>query len=465
MDLLAILKIVLIVGPLLITIYFWIQPLPIRTKIILSIICIPVLIAGVWLPLQETAEKKKQEEADTYDRGLSERTVLLLKGKPETYIDGLGETPLLKHFFNEGQRCENEYRFKEAIEEYSKCLSHPGAAAENKVAANILIGNCYYAQSKFGEAEKHYREALDNSKGVKDKIEKLKAKAFALGNIGLVLFQKGDLEGALENDRKSLEINKKIDRPEGIANNCGNIGIVLHQKGDLDGALESYRKVLDIEQKLGRPHSIANAYGNIGSVLREKGDLEGALENHRKALKMDEKIGNPLGMAQDYGNIGLVLADKGDLEGALENHRKALEIDERIGNPSAMARDYGNIGNVLYQKGDLDGALEKHEKALNIFKELGQPAGEAQTYMNIANIRFKKNKYKAAAILQLQALRIYSQIGMKPDVQKAQRHLRVSIAELKEQGKYEDFLQEAKQRFGEEVEKLLGGLFTADEAD
>lgn len=438
-------------GTIILPISLWIK---IGAWFIFAVLCVLTVHE---VRKRETGDRKLIE-GKKYDRGLRERTVLLLEGKPATYIDGLGESPLLKHFFNEGQRYQKEYKFKEAIEEYSKCLSHPEATEENRVAANILIGNCYYGQSKFKEAEKHYREALDISKGVKNEKEKLEGKAAALGNLGIVLQKRGELDGALENYEKALEAHKRTGRCEGMAANYGNIGILLRQKGDLEGALEHHKKALEMHQRIGRAEGIADNYCNIGIVLADQGDLGGALENYKKALKIDQEIGDLSRMGEDYSGIGVVLSKEGDLNGALLYHKKDLEINQRIGQSEGVARAHCNIGIVLAQKGDLGGALDGYERALKIFEELAQPGGEAHTYINIANIHYQRNDYKSAALLQLQALRIYSQIGMKPDVQKAQHHLAISIGKLKEQGKFEEFLQEAKEEFGEEVEELLRGL-------
>ena len=81
------------------------------------------------------------------------------------YIGALGENPLLKHSFNMGQKYEKELSFREAIREFKECLSHPNATDQDKVAASILIGNCYHSLSELNEEEKHYKNGLDISKG------------------------------------------------------------------------------------------------------------------------------------------------------------------------------------------------------------------------------------------------------------------------------------------------------------
>jgi len=316
------------------------------------------------------------------------------------------------------------------------------------------IGNVLFKQGDVEGALENHRKALE----ISERLGLHCISADQYGNIGNVLFKQGDFEGALENHGKALQIDEKMGNPLGLAQEYGNIGLVLGEKGDLEGALENFTKAKKTFENIGEPSAAASVYGNMGLVYFKRGDLNGALENHKKDLEISQRIGQPEGIARAYGNIGIVLREEGDLEGALENHKEALEISEEIGWPEGMANNYGNIGLVLADQGDLEGALENYEKALKIYRELRQPAGEAHTYINIANIHSQKDDYKAAALLQLQALLIYSQIGMKRELEIAERNLVISVRKLKEQGKFEEFLREAKEKFGEEVEDLLRGL-------
>ena len=56
-----------------------------------------------------------------------------------------------------------------------------------------------------------------------------------------------------------------------------NIGVVLKDKGDLDGALGQLQRALAIrEVKAPNSLTVSTSYNNISSVLKEKGDLDGA---------------------------------------------------------------------------------------------------------------------------------------------------------------------------------------------
>ena len=58
-----------------------------------------------------------------------------------------------------------------------------------------------------------------------------------------------------------------------LAGSYNNIGLVLNDKGDLDGAMEQYQRALAI-QEVKAPNSLDPAafYNKIGLVLQHKGD-------------------------------------------------------------------------------------------------------------------------------------------------------------------------------------------------
>ena len=69
-------------------------------------------------------------------------------------------------------------------------------------------------------------------------------------------------------------------------------------KGDLDGALADENKAVEIDP------NIAEAYYNRGFIKRAKGDLDGALADETKAIELNPSF------AQAHYNRGLVRHDK-----------------------------------------------------------------------------------------------------------------------------------------------------------
>ncbi len=127
---------------------------------IIFISCVCKLVINIRERKKRKKKEKKDEIKEEYYQIKAERGELVDRGLPMEYIDGLGDHPELQHYLNSAEKLEDENKYNEAIEEYKKCLSHPRATNDNKVAANILIGNCYYNISQLTEAENNYIQAF-----------------------------------------------------------------------------------------------------------------------------------------------------------------------------------------------------------------------------------------------------------------------------------------------------------------
>ncbi len=183
-------------------------------------------------------------------------------------------------------------KHREAIEHLASCLG-PEMGAGDRAAIHLLMGNAYLATGKPVQAEAAYRKSLAAAEAIASTREKKEAQATALGNLGIIFRQRGELEKALEHYQKALQIHKEIGHRLGEASDLGDLGIVFGQKDDLDKALENFQKALEISKDIGNRLGEAAALNNLGNVFRLKGDLEKALEHYQGALAQFRTIRAP----------------------------------------------------------------------------------------------------------------------------------------------------------------------------
>ncbi|MDP2953061.1 MAG: tetratricopeptide repeat protein, partial [Chloroflexota bacterium] len=337
-------------------------------RVIVSAGALVGLVVGV-VRLAMTVSAWRQSKQDSRAKEVREHgavapghTVAL-----ERIAEYLGDLPStvnqpLRHQFEEARAVHEESLreehlprrkagLREAIRRYSVGLGLSPRPSE-RAALFVLMGNCFLALGRLGEALDSYGKALSAALGIEDESEKKRARAAALGNQGAVYLQRGNLERAGEYFQAALTLHKEVGYRLGEAQELGNLGI----------------------------------------VYRHKGDLEQALEHHRQALAIHKEIGHRLGEARDLGNLGIVSQHKGDLEQALEHHRQALAIHKETGYSLGEARDLGNLGIVYGRKGDLKRAEEHYERALRLFEELGAKADAEIARRNIEELRRKKGE-------------------------------------------------------------------------
>jgi len=163
------------------------------------------------------------------------------------------------------------------------------------------------------------------------------------------------------------------DHPR-VAIIVNNLGSVLRDRDDLDGAEDAFRRALSINEAAYGPNhpKVAGCINNLGGVLRAQGDLAGAGDAFQRALAIDENAYGPdhPNIAVAVNNLGGVLQDRGDLDGAETAFRRALTINEKEYGPDHpnVAICLNNLGGVLRDRGELDGAEAACRRALAIFE-------------------------------------------------------------------------------------------------
>jgi len=159
---------------------------------------------------------------------------------------------------------------------------------------------------------------------------------------GAVLIHNGQLDEAINQFQKSLEINPSYDLAH-----C-NLGIALLRKGRVDEAIAQFQIALEINPR----YDIAQC--NLGDALLQKGQVDEAMAQYEKALGI-----NP-DNAEAHNNLGNILVQKGHVDEAMIQFQKALEI-----NPN-YADAHNNLGGTLFLKGRLEEAIAQYKEALRL---------------------------------------------------------------------------------------------------
>jgi tetratricopeptide (TPR) repeat protein len=351
--------------------------IPTEMKIGLWAVCALIIIFDAYLIIKDKKAKEKKSKREALYNRLYERQELFNRNLPRTLLDTLERNPLLVDSFQTGQSYEKEYKFEEAIESYRECLNNASVTEGDRLALNILMGNCYYFLSKLKEAEKHFRESLNIFKRAENKIARLPAKSVALGNIGNIYHNLGKPDEALEYYQQALEINKKLGYEQGIAHNLSNIGTVYNELGKHEEALKFQEEALEINRKIEDEPGLANSLNNMGVAYNDSGKTEEALKFYQEALEINKKMGYEEGIANVVNNIGLTYSSLGDTNLALNYYQEALKINRKIGYKEGIAANLGNIGLVYITLGQSKEALKYYQEALEVFVHIkAQPRVE-----------------------------------------------------------------------------------------
>jgi tetratricopeptide (TPR) repeat protein len=131
---------------------------------------------------------------------------------------------------------------------------------------------------------------------------------FALHALGLIAYQKGQYEQAVELINKAIAANCSI--PEFY----NNIGLAFDEQGQYTAAIENYRRALKLKP------DYVEAYNNLGITLRVRGEFTEAIECYRRAIQIRPDL------AELYCNLADVYRDMGQCSEANANYDQAIQL-------------------------------------------------------------------------------------------------------------------------------------------
>ena len=199
---------------------------------------------------------------------------------------------------------------------------------------------------------------------------------------GAKRFQIGNLDGAIEDFTKAIEISSRLgsDRPargqflpgaDGLAAPDAEAagitvidpftaraytgrGLARYRKGDIEGAMADWNRAIRISPGL------AEAYLDRGSGRYASGDTAGAVADWNRAIQINPRL------SFAYSNRGAARQELGDVAGALADLNEAIRLDLRDATP------YCHRGFVWLEKLDFDRAIADFNKALEFNPRMAQ---------------------------------------------------------------------------------------------
>jgi protein O-mannosyl-transferase len=164
----------------------------------------------------------------------------------------------------------------------------------------------------------------------------------AHNNLGIVLFQKGQLDEAIAHYRTTLQMQPNFWDAD------YNLGTALLGKGEVDEALAHCKKAVAAE-----PND-PDAQVALGNALVQKGHIDEAIIHYQNALAVRPDYFIP------HYSLSNVFLEKGEIDAAITHGRAAISIQPE--NADAQT----SLAIALDEKGETAEAIQNYEKALQI---------------------------------------------------------------------------------------------------
>ena len=194
-------------------------------------------------------------------------------------------------------------------------------------------------------------------------------------NLGVALYDTGDISGAVTKYQKAIKIDPNISNAHSNLGNAllklgktdeaiqcfhralslspnfidaiNNLGNAFSRQGKTDEAMQCFLRAIDINS------NNAEAHNNLGNMLFKQGKTDEAIQYFRHSLALNPDF------AEAYNNLGNALSKQRKIDEALQNFYRALALDPDL------SEAHNNLGNALMQKGDIRGAISHFQVILN----------------------------------------------------------------------------------------------------
>ncbi len=242
----------------------------------------------------------------------------------------------------------------------------------------------------------------------------------------------GQLDRAGAEFAEVRDLSLESGSPAMAAAAWNGIGVVLYDKGEFEGARKAYEQGLAIARRIGAQQRAASITSNIGNVYYERGKLEEARRHYQEALDIDRTLGSRPHIASDLGSLANVMDSMGDLEGAVKMQEESLEGFRSVGNRRGEGATLTNLGDVLRELGRLPEAMKRYEESIAVVQTTGYTRDFAYAWYGISDILRFEDRLAEARAKTVQSIKVRKEIGATTDLAYSQ----VQLAQISlEQGK------------------------------
>lgn len=292
-----------------------------------------------------------------------------------------------------GARYRNLSKFKQAAELHQEALDY--AEKSNNIGLRVralnMLGVVYRRTDAIKTALDYNQKALELAEQVENPSTHIKRSInVSLNCIGNLYQALEQYDLAIIQFKRTLKLEEELGNKLGLAINYQNIGDCLEYKGDLEGALENFRKSLayneDINSNYGRiicKNSLARIYLKQNMPYAALVLLEPL---HEQAMEIGDFYITPL----VYINTGWAHTELGNYDKAHKLIMDGLEMSQTHNIPSNILYAYQKLSDFEQARGNYRAAYQYYKKADEYDEEISSSTNFR--YMNDVIVRYEADK-------------------------------------------------------------------------
>lgn len=253
------------------------------------------------------------------------------------------------------------------------------AAVEKAPAADITPGLALALRALViaDSNARHFREARADLRiglAVATRLDIPMVRASFLMNLGRVLRTLGDNEASLAYYDEAIAAYRAADAgPLDLGRALDGRVDARRDTGDLEGAIEDGTRALQLEQQAGDTESYARTLNNLGNVETMHGDYAQALEHYEWGLRLAREKKQRLGEAFLLNNIANLYLIQNNPQQASEYCLQSIRIKESLNNLDDLATSLVNLALIYRSAKRYNEASQTAQRAYEVATHAGRP--------------------------------------------------------------------------------------------
>ena len=269
--------------------------------------------------------------------------------------------------------------------------------ANKKIDAYSSYGYILAQEGKFTDVFKIYNKInkLTDSIGYHSKKDYIR-KAYYLNIKGILYKEKGIYNKSLDAYYKSLSICDSIEWKQGQTIALNNISNLFFLKGDINSAIDLQRKSLIIAKETQDSNKVYDAYFNLMTMYSETEIKDSSFYFAEKAYKILPKFKSHYQNCYFYSSYATTLLNNNEQKKAYKYYNKCLNIAKINKFYELELRAYIGLSEINKQNNKLDIAKQYLLNALHISNNLHLPALKVNVLSKLSPLLEEQGVYKEA---------------------------------------------------------------------
>lgn len=292
-----------------------------------------------------------------------------------------------------GTKYRNTSQFKKAADLHQKALeiSEKINNTELKVLSLNMLGVVYRRTDAIKTALDYNQKALELAEEVENPSHHIKRSInVSLNSIGNLYQALEQYDLAIIQFKRALKFEQELGNKLGLAINHQNIGDCLEEKGDLEGALENYRKSLAYNEEINSDYGRVICKNSLAQIYLKQDMPYAALVLLEPLHEQSKSIGDFFITASIYINTGWAHTKLGNFDKAGRFIQDGLEMAQNHNMPGNILYGYQKLSDFEHERGNYEKAYEYYKKADEYENEITSETNVR--YMNDIIVRYEADK-------------------------------------------------------------------------